>query len=379
MVAPSSGLSEEEQQRFSSKLLVSPDSLSVYLPKGTLVDEFVSLWTFDEFREQMNAWGFVGEPSIDDFVALVERAQDPQMRRIGTESEVVLLRGTPPRAPQEGRLEWLNEPPVPLDLAIIGRPFLKVLPPEPPSPCVTVYGQPIEPPPGETTPDPLDITYTEGVVANPDGTFHAEESGQVRLERTHIVFTKGYAIVDSSLPEYRDAEFPCDVLVNGDLAGSMRWRIYGSLTVKGHWSAPNIEVHGNAVSESGIATGNEGVIKIYGNLKTSYVQFTRLGVSGTLQADSSIVQSEIRVGGNILCRGDPGVVMGSEVSCFGALVANKVGSDKGRRTRIQIHRRSLAFKPPRTRIALLSKDTRMKVYGEIWTQPTDAVYESPIL
>jgi hypothetical protein len=379
MVATESDFLEEQRKKFLSKLVVSQDHLSVFLPAGTVVDEFVADWTFDEFQQNMQKWGFVGEPSLDDFVALTEKAKDPQQQEAGIDSELVLWRGVAPGPAQEGRLEWLNEPPVPRDLAIIGRPFLRLLPPEPPSPGVSVYGQPIEPPQGDNIPDPLDVTYTEGVVANPDGTFQAAESGQIRLERTHIVYTKGYAIVDTTLPEYRDAEFPCDVIVNGDLAGSMRWRIFGSLIVKGHWSAPNIEVHGNAVSESGVATGNEGVIKIYGNLKTSYVQFTRMGVSGSLQADSSIVQSEIRVGGNIICRGDPGVVMGSEVSCFGALVANKVGSDKGRRTRIQIHRRSVNFQPPRTRIALLSKDTRMKVYGEIWTQPSDAVYESPLV
>lgn len=370
---------DDGSQSVLSKLVVSQDHLSLYLPAGTSLSPAVGEWTYDLLRRKVAEWGFVGDPRVDDYVALVEKAKLAASGGLaaGLPEDLVILRGTPVKPPEEGRIEWLNVPPVPPDLAIIGRPVLRVLPPTPSTPGLTIYGQPIEAASDEVLPDPLDITYTEGVVANPDGTYHTEESGQVRVERTHIVFTKGYAIVDSSLPEYREAEFPCDVLVNGDLAGGMRWRIYGSLTVKGHWSAPNIEVHGNAVSESGVATGNEGVIKIYGSLKTTYIQFTRIGVSGDLQVDSSIVQSEVRVGGNLLCKGDPGVVMGSEVSCFGAIIANKIGSDKGRRTRIQIHRRSQRVKPPRTRIGMLTKDTRMRVFGEIWTQVADAAYESP--
>ncbi len=366
-------------QQLQSRLIVSKDHLSVLLPSGTFVSAVVSEWNFDDFKGAIQSWGFVGEPRAEDFQLFWEGVQAAVAAGAGTESDLILLRGTPPLPPQEGRIEWLNSPPIPTDLAVVGRPFLRVLPPSPSTPGLTVYGKPIEPPASEVMPDPLEMTFTDGVVQNVDGTYHAEVSGQVRLERTHIVYTKNYVVTDTSLPEYRDAEFPCDVLVNGDLAGTMKWRIYGSLTVKGHWSAPHIEVHGNAVSESGVATGNEGVVKVYGSLKTTYVQFTRLGVSGDLQVDSSIVQSDVRVGGNLLCRGDPGVVMGSEVSCFGAIIANKVGSDKGRRTRIQIYKRSAAFKPPRTRIAILSKDTRMKVFGEIWTQTADAIYESPDL
>jgi uncharacterized protein (DUF342 family) len=187
----------------------------------------------------------------------------------------------------------------------------------------------------------------------------------------------GYIIVDSSLPQYKEAEFPCDVTVKGDLVGTAKWKIFGNFLVEGHWSAPNIEVHGNAQSASGLQTQGEGVVKVFGSMRTTYIQFSRIGVAGDLVVDSSVVQSEVRVGGSFVCRGDPGVIMGSEVSCFGAIVANRVGSDKGRRTRIQIHRRSANLKPPRSKIGILSKDTRMRVFGDIWTQTEDGSYETP--
>ncbi len=376
MTEPAQVPLDDASKAVLEKIVVSKDHLLVSLPTATKVDQAAASWTFEQFKLNVKNWGFIGEPNIQDFSDFISGIQN-QSTETGIETDLVILRGTPTLPPQEGRIEWLNEPPVPPDLAVIGRPVLRVAPPSPAAPGLTVYGQPIEPSSNDLMPEPLELTFTDGIVQNADGTFQTEESGQIKVEGTHITFTKGYSIHDASLPIYREAEFPCDVIVPGDLAGLVKWKIFGSLIVKGHWSAPGVEVHGNAQSESGLATGNEGVIKIYGNFRTTYIQFSHLGVSGDLAVDSSIVQSDVRVGGNILCKGDPGVIMGSEVSCFGAIVANKVGSDKGRRTRIQVHRRSHRIKTPRTRIGMLSKDTRMRVYGEIWTQIADNPYESP--
>ncbi len=359
---------------FFLKAQVSKDQLVVFLPKGTVVSPHVAAWTFDEFRSQLQNRGYVGDAQFQDYEAFLNRVSSEQA---GFLAEQVLLRGTAPSSPREGYVEWLNRPPIPADLAVAGVPFLRVMPPEPASPGLSVRGDPIEPSGSDPIPDPLEITYTDGIELNPDGSYKATESGQVRLERVHIVFSKGYTIVDPSLPEYKLAEFPCDVFVKGDLVGTMSWKVFGNFQIEGHWSAPGIEVHGNALSTSGMQTQGEGVVKVFGNMRTSYIQFSRIGVAGDLLVDSSIVQSEVRVGGSLVCRGEPGVIMGSEVSCFGAIIANRVGSDKGRRTRIQIHRRSVNIKPPRSKIGILSKDTRMRVFGDIWTQSEDGAYETP--
>ncbi len=357
-----------------SKAVVAKGNLTVFLPKGVQVPSEAALLTFDEYRTNLRSLGYVGEPQFSDYESFVNR--------VNTESEgfladQVLLRGTAPAAPKEGYVVWLNKPPIPPDLAVAATPFLRVMPPEPAAPGLSVFGDPIEPSGTDPLPDPLQMTYTDGIEMNPDGTFQVTESGQVRLERTHMVYSKGYIIVDSSLPQYKEAEFPCDVTVKGDLVGTAKWKIFGNFLVEGHWSAPNIEVHGNAQSASGLQTQGEGVVKVFGSMRTTYIQFSRIGVAGDLVVDSSVVQSEVRVGGSFVCRGDPGVIMGSEVSCFGAIVANRVGSDKGRRTRIQIHRRSANLKPPRSKIGILSKDTRMRVFGDIWTQTEDGSYETP--
>jgi hypothetical protein len=357
-----------------SKAVVAKGNLAVLLPKGASVPPQAAQLTFDEFRTHLRALGYVGEPQFSDYEAFVERVST---EGDGFLEDQVLLRGTAPSAPKEGFVVWLNKPPIPPDLAVAGTPFLRVMPPEPAAPGLSVFGEPIEPSGSDPLPDPLQMTYTDGIEMNPDGTYQVAESGQVRLERTHLVYSKGYVIVDSSLPQYKEAEFPCDVTVKGDLVGTAKWKVFGNFLVEGHWSAPNIEVHGNAQSASGLQTQGEGVVKIFGSMRTTYIQFSRIGIAGDLVVDSSIVQSDIRVGGSLVCRGDPGVIMGSEVSCFGAIIANRVGSDKGRRTRIQIHRRSANLKPPRSKIGILSKDTRMRVFGDIWTQTEDGAYETP--
>lgn len=358
------------------KFRVSEDKMTVFIPEGTQLSPKLAEVDFDTFRAHFKRNGIVAAPSMAQFELLrtfvIQNIADPQMNQ-----DFPIIRGTPPSQPKPGQLVWLNPKPIPKDQVVGGRPFLQIMPPEPAQPGVSVLGNPVSPPMDAALPEPIQLGLPDELSLTPEGCVVSQRSGQVKLVGQSMSFSEVYEVTDSSLAEYHEAEFYCAVMVKGDLVGSISWKVHGSFKVEGHLSAGNIEVHGDAQIESGIQTDGEGVVKIHGNLRTTYIQFSKVGVANDCLVDSSIVQSEVRVGGNLLCRGEPGVVMGSEISCFGAIIANRVGSDKGRRTRIQVHRRSPNIKPPRTKITILSKDTRMRVYGEIWTQREDAPYESP--
>jgi uncharacterized protein (DUF342 family) len=374
--ANASGNSSAAQLAGMFKFQVSEDKMSLFIPEGTPLNPKLAEVDFDTFRSFFKRNGIVADPAREQIEALRafvrDHIEDPVMN-----SDFVLVRGSSPSAPKPGHLVWLNPKPVPKDQVVANRPFLQIMPPEPAQPGVSVMGTPVAPPMDAALPEPIQLALSEELSLTPEGMVVSQRSGQVKLVNQSMSFSEVYEVADSSLAEYHEAEFYCAVSVKGDLVGSVGWKIYGNFKVEGHLSAGNIEVHGDAQVESGVQNDGEGVFKVFGNLRTTYIQFSKVGVAKDCLVDSSIVQSEVRVGGNLLCRGEPGVVMGSEISCFGAIIANRVGSDKGRRTRIQIHRRSPNVKPARTKIAQLSKDTRMRVYGEIWTQREDAPYESP--
>jgi hypothetical protein len=347
------------------------DASEAFIPKGTLVAPEVMQWKVDDMNTCLRAEG-LRELMTD--AAFAEFRKTLRKYPSGFKEDYTLVRGIAPLDAQPSRLEWLFQDGDPPDLARAGIPFLRITPPQPPEVGRDVYGRPVEPR-NKITPSHIDLELPECVRRLDQELFVSSESGQIVLKGHRLYFSSTYSVSELGTPYFQKFVFPCSVCVDADFDANVQWEVQGDFEVRGHWSCPNIVVFGNAAARSGIHTNMNGIIKIQGNLESSYIQMTRAGVLGNLTVEGSVLQSELRVGGNVTIKGSPGAIMGSTFDVFGFLVATKAGSDSGRRTIIRIHDTEQR-KRRISRIAQLAKGTEMFVGSKGWTQEQDGFFST---
>lgn len=350
-------------------LVASRDGLEATIPKGTVVSRSVERWSEQDCKHILASMGFHPEFESADLINLKRLARN---WAAGLPRDFVFLRGVRPQEPQPARLEWLNPKTKPFDQVTKGQVFLKIIAAVKPRDGRDVQGRALAPQ-NPAAADELALELAPEFVMLPDRTVKALASGQAYLDRNKLAYSSIYLVENPSQPEFRQAEFFSDVRVPGDLPLSCHWKVHGSLVVEGHWEAHAITVHGNAVARGGIQTNMAGVLRIHGSCKASYLQMSRLGCTGRLTVDSAILQSDVRVGGEIICRGTPGAIMGSDVDCFGPVIANKAGSDRGRPTRITIHELPEGAVAS---IGMVHEGTQMSISGRAWVAQSDRPYNS---
>lgn len=349
----------------------SHDLLSAYIPKGTPVNPEVANWSQEDLQDYLKALGFVGDIRELDYRTLVTSA--PKASR-GFAKDFVILRGKAAEPTTLGKIEWVNPPNLPRDQLVAEQAFLKVTETKLGQPGLSVKGTPVGGTASKEKVRPMISKMAKEFVRSEDGYIHSIAPGQAVMKGSELTFSAVYEIDSVNSKELMKAEFFSSVRVKADLPAAVSWKVHGDIHVDGHWSAGNVEVDGNASSESGIQTNLQGVLKIGGSLKTSYIQRSVIEIQGNLSIDSAILLSEITCRGDLDCTGSPGAIMGSTLRCYGALRANKVGSDRSVNTQIRIYRNPTGKK---STIGILSQGTKMHVFENKFIQQADMAYESP--
>jgi len=361
-----------ESGRKYFSLRITSSALSAVIPKGNPVSPEVVNWTVIDLNEYLRIEGYkidVTEKAFLEFRKAVRKNPG------GFSDDYALLNAVLPVEPENATLEWLAPLGRPRDLVTRDIPFLRATAPKPPVEGRDVYGHVLLPKNREV-PLRIHLQLDPEIVEDDDDTYISTQSGQVRIEGQKLRFSPNYVVTEIGTPELARIEFPCGVHVKGDLAGIRSWIVNGDLKVDGHWSAPDVTVHGNVKAHAGIQTNMNGVIRIYGNADVPFVQMSRLGVTGNLVVESAILQSEIRVGGELRLRGSPGTIMGCTVDVFGNLLCQKAGSDKGRRTSIRIHEDIEGGISKVSRVAMLARGTNMRVGSLTWTAKEDGFFST---
>ena len=345
------------------------DASEAFIPKGTPVAPEVMQWKVEDINTYLR---------LEGFRELMEEAAFAEFRKAlrkypnGFKEDYTLIKGVPPVEPVAPKVVWLHHDDDPPDLVFPNIPFLKVTLPQEGKPGKDVYGRPVEPK-SNYLPPALELRLPEEVMLIDDELYISNRAGQINMRGNSLYFSSTYLLDELGKIYYQKRTWPCSLSVNSDLEGTIQWEIEGDLEVKGHWNCPNIVVHGNAFARSGIHTNNLGCVKVFGNFTGSYVQMTTMGVLGNVLVEGSILQSELRIGGNLTVRGNPGTVMGSSIDLFGYIISNKTGSDSGRRTKLRIHQTE-EKKSKKSRIASLAKGTEMLVEGKSWVQEEDGFF-----
>lgn len=351
------------------KLEAARDAMSAIIPQGSIVDRLVEKWSLEDLNSYIIKEGFTGEVLLEDFKIFRKL---PRNYPSGMKEEFILFYASEPVEPTPAVIEWLNDPDFPRDMVSAGKACLRIVPPTPPCSGTNVRGG--QCPPRTLKEFPLfEAKLSEGLILLENNTIEPVGFGQVKVTGNEIKFSPIYEISNPALPEYKNLEFHCDVVVHGDLDANVHWTVNGNLTVEGHWSTSTIIVKKNVLSVGGIQTNMQGTLKFYGNCEANYIQMSRVGIAGNLLVHNALLLSEVRVGGDVRCTGAPGAIMGSSVTCYGSLIANRAGSEKGKPTDITLFSNTLKAK---SHVQALAAGTRMCIYGSNWTVPADCVFEA---
>ena len=349
-------------------LTVSDDKLSLLLKKGSKVPSSLTKLKHSELAEALASLKIKLQPSKTTIDIIREAA------RVGvySDSDFEICRGSPPQGAEPGRWEWVESLRRPADHAVSNEIVFRIIPPGPPSTGSDIFGNEIAAN-EEPTPEPLIFTLPAQLELKEDGSVVAHASGQVKIDGVTASFEPVYVIEKAHAPEFSVCEFHSDVHVLGDLIGNMKWRVFGKLEVEGHWQAPDIEVFGDVVAKGGIQTNMIGTLRFWHNCQTTYIQVSQVGVLGSLIVENSVQLSEVRVGGDLTCSSNPGVILGSTLHVYGGVRANKVGSENGQKTKIFL----LGGEEARTsRIERLLQGTMITYNGEMYSAATDTSFDS---
>lgn len=345
-------------QYFSVK--VTKSLMSAFIPKGTAFHSDLKDLSYDTFLDFLRGQhGIVLDPLpkvLDDLKAAHRYSP------YGLKQNFELVSGTEPVPGRPGKLKFLNPPSVPQDLVVAGVPFMRYVHPVLPVEGQNVHGASLAAP---QLPDQLtELMLPPEMELDESGNVVSKISGQARLDGSQVMLTALYRVDDPTEPILQNFEWPCGVWIEGDLSGSMKWRVCGDLNVDGHLSAPHIEVLGNLVVKLGIQTNHEGILRVWGNVQTGYLQMSRMGIMGNLDVDRGILQCQLRVKGHIKCLGMPGSVQGSQLFTLASLQANRAGSDAGIPTELSLPYINQA-KP--IRVGLIAAGTKINFKVKSWT------------
>lgn len=345
-------------QYFSVK--VTKSSMSAFIPKGTPLHadlKELSYSTFLDFLRGQHGIVLDPPPKVLEDLKAAQRYNP-----YGLKQNFEIVAGTEPVPGKPGQLKFLNPSTVPQDLVVAGVPYMRYV-----HPVLPVDGQNVH---GAILPAPHLTDHLKQLILPPEmdlddtGNVVSSISGQATLKGSQVMLTALYRVEDPTEPLLQNFEFPCGVWIEGDLAGSMKWRICGDLNVDGHLSAPNIEVLGNLVVKLGIQTNHEGIIRVWGNVKTGYLQMSRMGIMGNLEVDRGILNCHLRVSGHIKCMGMPGSVQGSNLFTLASIQANRAGSDGGIPTELSM---PYVNQTKPIRIGLVSNGTKLNFKKKSWT------------
>ena len=131
-------------------------------------------------------------------------------------------------------------------------------------------------------------------------------------------------------------DFSGDVIVEGDVCEGYNIRAGRNLIVKGLVESCIIEAGGDVQIVKGVNGDDNSHIKVGGNLRSLYVEHSKVEVEGDILAES-IIDSEITCQGDIdLSNSGKGILVGGTINIKGDLVVKTLGNENERITNIKI-------------------------------------------
>ena len=197
----------------------------------------------------------------------------------------------------------------------------------------TVCGEKISPQHGKD----IELSYNENVTAKED----KSEIKYISNINGHYSFTENCLIIDPVLLVEGDVDyasgnidFEGDVNIMGDILDKFEVSTMKNLFVMGSVNAAKINVEGDMFVQKGIIGRHNSEITVRGTLVVDFIEAADIKIYGDLIVNRSILNSNIKAAGKIICVSGKGQIIGGVVQAAEAIEANIIGSEGGVKTEI---------------------------------------------
>ncbi len=358
-------MSEQDGER---RVQVTENKLAV------LLDCVVDVEKLDDLAERIKrdlvALGLTNAPLAADLKEMLEQAatENPEIVNLS------LMEGEAPVMPKDGRIEWADDffstgfsvdeetgradyrKKLEKRSVSEGQLLARIIPPEPGTAGVDVYGKRIDVPKAI----PARIRAGKGAsMGEGEDTFFAASNGRVRWISGVLSVDEVYEITGSVNLETGDVSHPGAVVIERDIEAGTKVQADGDIEVKGIVEAAEIDCGGSLLVHGGITGTEDKLIKVAGSVHAKFILEAEVEADGDIEAELEIRQSHVRTQGAVNV--PEGRIVGGEATALGGINVGQAGSEASVPTLLiagQDHKLETAVKEHEKRIKALEKEAK---------------------
>lgn len=128
------------------------------------------------------------------------------------------------------------------------------------------------------------------------------------------------------------------VVIKGNITPGFVVRAKGDIIVNGNIEDAIVESAGNVIVQGGIIGGEKSSLKAHGHVKASFLRNAPVESYGDVIIDQSIMNSQVKSDGKIVCIIGKGVILGGKLSATKGIFANIAGASSGTATEMVVGR-----------------------------------------
>lgn len=311
--------------------------------------------TFDEVMDLLNSHKIVfGIDHVQIRRQLDEFARGTNHHHF----ESVLARGLPPSPGQDGKVEVLIPPPPPVTIDEHGRAdyrnvmryrmvekgqaLARLFPPIPGKAGMDIFGEEVEPPAPKRAdivdgPNVQILTGSNEIVARVRGVFVHEKN---RIDVNPILQIPGNVGLESG-----NVNYDGHVRIGNTIERAAEAYCTGDMEVGGAMESGQVRVGGSLTVRKGINTRHEGQVFVGGDLAATYIDNSVVTVERDVQVYKSIISSQVLCYGNVSVAGSNSALAGGELTAYGSVTADNIGSRTETPTKINlgVHVRNMQY------------------------------------
>ncbi|MBP7059400.1 MAG: DUF342 domain-containing protein [Lachnospiraceae bacterium] len=183
---------------------------------------------------------------------------------------------------------------------------------------------------------PIKLEIGKNIVSNEEKTeFYSDVMGHVMLSQGRLVVSDVYDVTGDVDNATGNIEYAGNVNIKGSVRAGFDVKAGGDIVVEGVVEGANLDAGGNIIVKLGINGQGVGSVKADGNVIAKFIENGTVKSNGYVNVDV-ILASKVQADGDINVSGRKGYIAGGKISAGGNVFAERIGSEMGMRTLIEI-------------------------------------------
>jgi uncharacterized protein (DUF342 family) len=183
---------------------------------------------------------------------------------------------------------------------------------------------------------PVKLEFGKNVAVNYEkNEFYADVMGHVMLSHGRLIVSDVYDITGDVDNSTGNIEYSGNVNIQGSVRSGFSVKAEGDIIVEGVVEGAVLEAGGQIIVKHGINGQGAGSVKAVGNVISKFIENGNIKSNGYVLADV-ILASTVQADGDVKVSGKKGYIAGGRISAGGSVGAERIGSEMGMQTIIEI-------------------------------------------